>query len=87
MIAVLGRKDINTGILRNHSDGGAGGSAGAILSEEFRNKCKQRTGDKNGFYGRTHSEETKAKMRAALKGRKAWNKGLRTAKKAAQGLV
>ncbi len=56
MIAVFGRKDLGTGILRNKSNGGQGNS-GRIISEER----KQRLRELN--LGKKHSEETKAKLR------------------------
>jgi hypothetical protein len=36
---------------------------GKKLSQETINKMKNRTGEKNVFYGKKHSEETKAKIR------------------------
>jgi len=56
MIAVFGRKDLGTGILRNKSDGGQGNS-GRIVSEETRKKLR----DAN--LGKKYSEETKIKLR------------------------
>jgi hypothetical protein len=55
-----GRKDLNTGILRNRTDGGEGGS-GIIVSEESRKLRSQR--NKGQGLGRKLSEETKQKMR------------------------
>ena len=50
---------------------------GRTISEEHRRKlseaAKDKTGDKNPFFGKHHSEETKAKW----KGRAPWNKGLK----------
>lgn len=53
-----GRKDNNTGILRNLTDGGEG-SSGHIHSDETKNKMSDnQSGNKNSFYGKQHSEET-----------------------------
>lgn len=40
MIAILGRKDLETGILRNRTNGGEG-SSGRIVTEEHREKAKE----------------------------------------------
>ena len=41
---------------------------GKIISDETRQKMKiSNTGEKNGFYGKTHTEETKKKMSESLK--------------------
>lgn len=44
--------------------------------ESLREAARQRTGDKNGFYGKTHSEETKQKNREAHIGDNSWIKGI-----------
>jgi len=75
MIAVFGRKDLGTGILRNKTDGGEGPS-GAIRSDETRKKISEvQKGKNHHFYGKTFSEEHKRKLSEALKGVKNHNYG------------
>jgi len=58
MIAVFGRKDNNSGILYNLTNGGEG-TSGANNS-----------GERNGFYQKSHTEETKLKISKAKIGTK-----------------
>jgi len=64
-----GRKDNNTGILRNLTDGGEGPS-GLILSEE----SKRKIGEANK--GKIISAETRRKIGEANKGKPSWQKGI-----------
>ena len=53
---------------------------GKIISTEQRKKISntlkgKMVGEKNGFYGKTHSKESKRKMSESSKGYTAWNKG------------
>jgi group I intron endonuclease len=44
--------------------------------KEYLKKISQ-PGEKNGMYGKTHTEEVKEKLRKKATGKKAWNKGLK----------
>lgn len=78
-----GRKDTNTGILRNQTDGGDGAS-GAIRSEEFKKsiskRFKGRISPTKGLIpwnkGLQASEAHKKNVSDSLKGRTPWNKGI-----------
>jgi hypothetical protein len=68
MIAILGRKDLGTGILRNMTNGGDGIS-GYSHTEETKKRISK-SGEENPFYGKKHSPETLEKMKEASKNRK-----------------
>ena len=70
LIKKYGRFDLGHGSLLNLSDGGEGKS-GWVPTEEYRiNMSNSTKGDKNGMFGKTHTEETKNKIREKSIGRK-----------------
>lgn len=81
-ISLYGRIDKSNGILANLTDGGDG-TIGIIVSEENRKKLSQRTkGENNPMFGKSISKESIQKRLLKIKGRPAWNKGLKGVQKA-----
>ncbi len=68
-ILMFGRIDLETGILRNLSDGGEGPVGYKTTPEQRRKIALSRMGEKHPLYGVSPSEETREKQRQALQGR------------------
>ena len=68
MIAILGRKDNGTGILRNLTDGGEGTSGRVWSEEQHERHSNNMKGNKIGL-GYRHTEESKSKISKANTGK------------------
>ena len=76
MIAILGRKDLGTGILRNMTNGGEG-CAGRSLSDETKKKLSDaHKGKKKSIEHRKALSEAAKKRRASKETRDKMSKGL-----------
>jgi len=77
LIALFGRRDNGTGILRNLTDGGEGvsGFRHTESSKQQISLTLMGHSPTPGMTGRHHSEETKQKMRLSSQGQIPWSKG------------
>jgi hypothetical protein len=80
MIAVLGRKDLGTGILRNMTNGGEG-CAGRVLSDETKKKLSE------AHKGKKKSIEHKKALSEAAKRRKGSDKWKASASASLKGIM
>ena len=88
MIAVLGRKDLGTGILHNKSNGGQGASGLIVTDEMKKHQSQLRKGkknpkhsenmkrEKNPMFGKKRTEKEKEHLSNLFKGEKSPNYGV-----------
>lgn len=62
LILKYGRKDLNTGILSNMTDGGESNDNRIVTNKTRKLLSESRVGASNPFYGKYHSDEYKSKM-------------------------
>lgn len=88
LIALFGRKDAGTGLLRNLTDGGEGVSGMKHSETAKRTISLAMMGHPKtpGMLGRHHSEATKQKMRQSSQGQIPWSKGRKLSDKHKQNL-
>jgi hypothetical protein len=84
MIALFGRKDLGTGILRNLTNGGEG-SSGLVPSEKAIEALRQRNIGNTYMKGRPVSEETREKIRQKHLGKKISKEAIEKRKLATKG--
>ena len=72
MISILGRKDQGTGILRNHTDGGEGGS-GQFVSEKTRKLMSEKKKMSNNPRWRGGISLDRNKYQKSRRKEKSWN--------------
>ena len=84
MIAVLGRRDLGTGILHNFTDGGEGKAGLKDSLETRKKKSETKLGEKNPMfaigenhpmYGKTHTEKVRQHLSLCHTGRR-WYRNL-----------
>lgn len=74
LIKWYGRKDLNTGILRNRTDGGPSNKGYKVSRSTKRKISKAFKGENHPMYGKTHTSETKERIKNTLMGKMSGDK-------------